>query len=213
MALISKGNKWFYRCVLFLLVMAALSSKAQIYKHSIGMDLNRNVHGSGDMPGVSMDLRYIKQIKQRFAWYGEAGASINSMNDYFFYDDKNGNPQRNSLRYVTAGLQIGGGIRYSPIHRASDLSIQVGPIVRYQSSSLPYSISTYYPPIVNTEVPVHVFDQGDDPMETVALGARLRIGYSYTFKKGFIVGLSGNYQTDTNADAIYGYGISVGKSF
>lgn len=199
--------------MLFLAFTVTCSSFAQKGSRFFVLDINRSVHGSGDLPGILTDVRYVNTKGKKTAWYGELGGTVNNGRDYFFYKDDSGNPKSTSIRYVTAGIQLGAGFRYSPLKSSNEISIQAGPIVRYQSSSLPFLVSTYYPPFVNTTFPVHSFDQGEDKMETIALGAKLRIAYSYTFKKGFLAGINGNYQTDTNADAIYSYGITVGKAF
>ncbi|MFV0604631.1 MAG: hypothetical protein ACK5NK_02205 [Niabella sp.] len=181
-------------------------------KSTIYSNVNRSAHGSGDMTGIAFDIGYKEKLREKINWYGEIGASSHDVSFYESYIDNNSDLIDASLRFVTSGMQLSGGFSCNPIQIPNDLNLQIGVVLRYQTSSLPSSVATYYPIVTNLPFPAHAFEQYE-PMRTFAVGGKIAVGYSYTFKNNFFAGINGTYQTDTNGDSIYGYGLTIGKRF
>lgn len=182
-------------------------------KEKFIFDLDRSRHGTGDMSGILINLQYSKSFARRFDWYGDLGFSIH---DLVHINHNPNNPAKNEVyeqRYVTAGLQLGGGIAFKPLTGKNEISVQLGPLVRYQSSSLPVSSGVLYPEFTKLPFMVEQVQHMNEPLRTLNVGARLRLAYYYTFSNNTMIGIHANFQTDTYGDVLHGYGISVGKRF
>ncbi|WP_346238027.1 hypothetical protein ABDK00_003020 [Niabella insulamsoli] len=201
-------SKYVFAFALIFIMLPVLTF-SQVRREKIFFDLNRSRHGSGDMEGLSIGLQYNRGLSKRFDWYGDLGFSMYDLS----YQESNPNvgDETYEQRYVTAGLQIGGGVAYKPLAAKNEINIQLGPILRYQSSSLAGSASTYYPDLTGLPMVVEHVKFYGEPLRTFNLGAKLRLGYSYVFTKGLLLGANVYLQTDTYGDTIHGYGITVGK--
>ena len=112
-----------------------------------------------------------------------------------------------------AGLQIAGHIGYSIVRNIrNELQVKLGGLFRYQSSSLPYSITILYPAITNLDFPVIVFDNVG-PLRTFVPGASIQIRYNYTFNNKLTLGILGGFQADTEGDNISQISITAGFRF
>lgn len=144
------------------------------------------------------------------AWYAEFATGINNRATKLSYQ-VNGQTIDGSLRFITAGFQLGGGLGYNPVFKNNELLLRLGPIFRYQSTNVGgYSI--YYPAATQFAFPLVAYDH-HRPQKTYSFGGKLSAIYLRSFKKGILAGVNGFYQTDTNSDAVYGYGVTVGKKF
>ncbi len=209
----SKCRRILNGAFLVVLVIASMAAIGQEKNEKFVLDFDRSRHGTGDMNGIIVNLQYSKRFARRFDWYGDLGFSIH---DLVRLNDNPNNPAKNEIyerRYVTAGLQLGGGIAFRPITGKNEFSIQLGPLVRYQSSSLPVSSGILYPEFTKLPFMVEQVQHMDEPFRTFNVGARLRLAYYYTFSRNIIIGANANLQTDTYGDVIHGYGLSVGKRF
>lgn len=201
-----------YLFILFFLIHTTLIF-CQSNNEKLVLDINNNMHGTGDMNGVYVNTQYSKMFSKKFDWFGEMGFSVNDLTYIDYFPGLENNDLRYEQRYVTAGLQFGGGISYRPLSKNSEVNIQLGPVVRYQSSSYPVSASTFSPTMTKLPIVVEHVNHGNEPLRTIALGGKLRLGYIYTFKKGFLIGANAHFQNDTNGDTMYSYGLTVGKRF
>lgn len=199
----------------FIVIVITVSMVAigQEKNEKFVLDFDRSRHGTGDMNGVFVNLQYIKSFAKRFDWYGDLGFSIH---DLAHSNNNPNNPAKKEIyeqRYVTAGLQLGGGIAFKPLIGKNEFSVQLGPLLRYQSSSLPVSAGILYPETTKLPFMVEQVQHMNEPFRTFNVGARLRFAYYYTFSRNILLGANANLQTDTYGDVIHGYGISVGKRF
>jgi hypothetical protein len=175
-------------------------------------NVNRSGAGTGDLKGVFVNLGYQKYFKKKLSWYAEFGANSHNGEDYLSYTINNNPPVDASIRFVTSGMQLGGGFGYSPLRTAHEIQFKLGTILRYQASNAASGYAIYFPPMVNLPFPVITLDNGEK-MRTYSIGYKLNISYSYTIKKKYIIGVNGFYQNDTNADTFFGYGLAAGISF
>jgi hypothetical protein len=90
--------------------------------------------------------------------------------------------------------------------------LSLGPIVRYQSSSIPDIIDILYPALTALPFPVESV-QFTDSFRTISLGAVLKLNYYYTFENYYFLGPTGGFQTDTNGDNISYVSLGFGKRF
>ncbi len=196
-----------------IFIMVSTTAIGQEKNEKFILDFNRSRHGTGDMNGVFVNLQYSKGFARRFDWYADLGFSVH---DLVYFNNNPNNPAKNEIyeqRYVTAGLQLGGGIAFKPLLGKNEISIQLGPLVRYQSSSLPVSAGILYPETTKLPFMAEQVQHMNEPLRTFNVGARLRFAYYYTLGRNILVGANANIQTDTYGDVIHGYGISVGQRF
>ncbi|MGN7787675.1 hypothetical protein ACTJIJ_24285 [Niabella sp. 22666] len=196
-----------------IFIIASMAATGQEKNEKFILDFDRSRHGTGDMNGIFVNLQYSKGFARRFDWYGDIGFSIH---DLVYLNDNPNNPAKNEIyeqRYVTAGLQLGGGIAFKPLIGKNEFSVQLGPLVRYQSSSLPVSAGILYPEFTKLPFMVEEVKHMNEPLRTFNVGARLRLAYYYTFSRNILIGANANFQTDTYGDVIHAYGLSVGKRF
>ncbi|MFV0605523.1 MAG: hypothetical protein ACK5NK_06725 [Niabella sp.] len=209
--LILKENRMTNKFIIGIVFLITFWSNIVSAQNGVYADIDKANHGTGDLRGISVSIGYEKFFKKKLAWFSEFGTDITDREDPLNYT-LNNRDINGSLRYTTAGVQLNGGIAAFPLKNKNEVKISLGGIFRYQSSSLPYSHETVYPPLLNYPYPLNGFQQ-EDNMRTFTLGGKLRFGYAYHFQIGFVLGVNGYIQTDTNGDSIYGYGLTIGKRF
>jgi hypothetical protein len=170
-------------------------------------------HGSGDMKGMVFGVEYTSYFNKRFSLTYSLRSTINSSKDKILVDN-GGTVTDASVRFTTAGVQLGvnGGI--SIIHSAHhEFMIKLGPFGRYQSASNGSDGYRLYDPAA-TGIPTYLVEyQNVTPQETVVIGGILQFQYNFTFGKDIFIGLQPGFQTDTNADAILQASLTIGKRF
>ncbi len=178
-------------------------------------NFGRSFNGTGDIMGFQYGFTYAKYLGGKKIYWSigfEGTLHDDEVIDYFFVDDQ-GNNRDGKSRYVTSGLQLVGGIGYQFIKSSRhDLGLSVGPLLRYQSSSIPDVVTILFPAVTDLPFPVQVVEFRE-PFRTVSLGAVLKLNYYYKFENDFVLGLTGGFQTDTNGDTISYISLGVGKRF
>lgn len=173
----------------------------------------RSLHGSGDMMGIVFGTEYINFISKRFSLNYSLRATINSSKDeYILTDPVAGTTTDNSVRFTTAGVQLGVSAGFSLLKNTRhDFKISFGPFGRYQSASNGSDgYSTYYP--TRTGIQGILFEyQNKTPQETFAVGGLLQFQYDFTIGNKVYIGIVPGFQTDTNGDAIPQVALTIGR--
>ncbi|MDQ3278091.1 MAG: hypothetical protein M3Q06_07180, partial [Bacteroidota bacterium] len=141
--------------------------------------------------------------------------SINNATDKItFRDNFAGITTDASVRFTTAGVQLGASGQYSFVRtRHQEFLVSLGAFGRYQSASNGsdgYQI--YYPNRTNVPA-VLIGYQNRTPQKTYAIGGLFQFAYNYTFNQNFLIGFAPGLQTDTNGDMIIQGVLRVGKRF
>ena len=161
--------------IIFLFYTNTIFSQEQFATFNFG----RSYNGTGDLGGFQYGISYGKNINQkRLFWtVGFEGTLHDDESIEYFFTDEQGNNLDGKSRFVSAGLQLVGSLGYDFIksdrHR---FGASVGPLLRYQSSSIPDVISTFFPIITDLPFPVQVIEFRE-PFRTLALGAVLKVNY------------------------------------
>lgn len=202
----------------FLFILAAkisAQSERQNERFHLHISFGRSLNGTGDISGYQYGLeigRYLRSSK--FYWsVGLEGTLHDEETINFFFEDDQGNNLDGKSRFVTGGIQIVGGLGYQPVNNnRHNFGLSLGPLLRYQSSSIPDIVEITFPVATDLPFPIqqNIFRE---PFRTVSLGAALKIKYAYCFGNNFFLGLLGGIQTDTNGDTISQVAVMVGKKF
>jgi len=170
-------------------------------------------HGSGDLNGIIFGAEYLKYLSGRFLLDFNIRATINDGKDEIIVNNTTtGTKTDASLRYTTAGVQIGvnGGLSIFK-NMKHEFIISLGAFGRYQSASNGSDGYSFYSPQA-TGLPVALigFDNRT-PQETFSLGGILQLQYHFTIKNNIYIGILPGFQTDTNGDAIPQIALTLGR--
>lgn len=183
-------------------------------RSSLQFNFGRSFNGTGDISGFQYGLTFAKSLGKKTYWsVGFEGTLHDDERTTSTFDDGEGNTFESKSRYVTGGIQLVGNFGYDFIKNFKHaFGLSVGPLIRYQSSSIPDSRSTLFPIVTDLPFPVERTEY-TNPFRTIALGAVLKLNYYYTFDSNFMLGLTGGFQTDTNGDTISYLSLGFGKRF
>jgi len=203
-------------CIAFLFThISVAQTRSPDLSRSIAFNAGFTKHGTGDMRGIMFGFSYEKKFRPQLAWGVELGTTIHD-GSYGLLVNYNGQePVDMSYRFTVAGAQLVGRVGYDFIRSPRiDLGLRLGALVRYQSSSLPNQLSTYFPgPGSQFPFPVYLAVQSE-PQRTVSLGAQSQLFLNYNVGRKMFVGASAGLQLDTNGDTMFPQLlVSVGRRF
>lgn len=179
----------------------------------LNLSFGRSKHFSGDITGIIFSTEFSKKIKQRVSYSIALTGTIHDGEDRLYFSAFSGQQINGSIRYVTAGVQVSSHLGYHFINTTkSDFQLRFGPLLRYQSSSLPDAVTILYEPITGLPIPVIYFEQYE-PQRIFSTGGSLQLRYDYTFNKKIAIGILGGFQIDSNEDNIAQVAFSVGRRF
>jgi hypothetical protein len=184
-------------------------------RHALQVTGGYGLHGSGDMNGMVFGTEYISYLTKRFSLNYNFRGSINNGRDEIFVTDNNTGRQTDaSIRFTTAGVQLGVNAGYSMVRtRAHEFAVSLGAFGRYQSASNGTDGYSLYGP-QRTGIPtVLVGYDNRSPQQTYALGGIFQLQYRLTFSDKFIIGLAPGFQTDTNGDVMVQGVLTAGRRF
>jgi hypothetical protein len=202
-------------CVFSLSVITITgSAQSNLRDHALQVTGGYSRHGSGDMKGIVFGTEYIKYYSRHFSLDYNFRAGINNAIDKIYLYDGTGSRTDKSIRFTTAGVQLGVNSQYSIIRRKShEIIASLGAFGRYQSASNGSDgYSLYYPN--QTGIPTVLVEYNNrTPQKTYSAGGLFQLQYNFTTRKSFIIGLTPGFQTDTNGDAIVQLALVLGKRF
>jgi len=199
----------------FIFINGKLLSQhnSELLNNSLQLDIARSKHGTGDSPGFIMNAEYKKYFRQRLSFSIGLGATINDGSVPIFYTDQNGNNIDASIRYNTDGLQLSSKLGISFIKNTdNDFGFQIGPLLRYQSSSYYDELNVLFPLLTGLPFPVTA-TINNSPQKTYSLGGLAQLYYNHAINDKVYIGVSIGLQTDTNGDTIKQAGLACGMKF
>lgn len=192
--------------ILLLAIGLAVSSSAQTgktkYPEYFQLAGGISKHGTGDMNGYAISVDYKRYLRPRTSISIGLATTIHDGVFQILYTDPNNNPIDGSFRYGTSGIQLNARMGYSMIRtKHHTLDVQVGALLRYQTSSYYDDLTTLYPPATGLPIPVF-FQVNRSNQRTVSFGGIGALQYQYHFTSGDHIGIRGSLQTDTQGDVI-----------
>lgn len=203
--------------LLFLFFLPALLSAQNtttLLDKYLQIDIGTGMHGSGDLGGFTFNTSYTNYFRKKIFYTLEVGTSINYGASSLFYVNSSGKTFDSSYRYTTAGIQLVGKIGLSFFrNKKNDLGLRIGPLVRFQSSSVPDGVSTLFPAAgTGFDMPVSFFDYVT-PQNTLAIGGVFQLFYNYSISNKIYIGPSAGFQSDSNGDTITNISLACGMKF
>lgn len=199
---------------LFTFSFITITAFSQTSKnHNVFISSGTSFAGTGDLRGFYFTIGGEKKIK-RWNFNINATTTIHDGQDDLYYQVNNSGPVNDgSIRFSTAGLQLAGigGFSFTKSSK-HNLQFGLGPVFRYQSSSYHDQYAIYYPAATQLPVPVVVFTNRF-PLRTFAIGGIAKLGYDYTIKNKWVVGINTTFQTDSNGDNFFNKGLQFGYKF
>lgn len=178
-------------------------------KKFIELDFASSIHGSGDLQGINFSSSYVFQ-KNRFSQLVFIKGTIHDGEDTQIFELPDGRINDGSIRYTTAGVQVGYGVRYSFIKLDKhDTEIGVNGFARYQSSSL-YDAFTRFSSLPDIPFPVVILEH-TEPARTYAVGLNIILSHRFRITESVGIKAFGDFQFDTNGDTIRGVGLGISK--
>lgn len=201
--------KFFIFFILLFLIFSLSAQKNELPRYHLQVSAGRCFHGSGDLRGVIFSTDFSKYVKKKLSLGLSLSGTVHDGNYplYFTY----GNQEVDgSLRYTVAGVQLAGLIGYGIVRNEEhEIQIEGGPLLRYQSSSLPDYYEIAYPAATGLPYPVIIY-QHSSPQRTYSIGGVLQLHYNYTFSRRFTIGLLAGFQADTEGDNLFQTSLSAG---
>ncbi len=179
--------------------------------HALQLVAGWSRHGSGDMRGIIFGAEYIRYYTKRFSLNYHFRGGINSSKDAMFYQPPgSGSYNDASIRFTTAGVQLGVNAGFSPVRTLRhEFRISAGPFIRYQSESNTDGYSIYQTSISGIPGPVVQYNNRT-PHERFAVGGLVQFEYNFTFKKIYIGPLAG-FQFDSDGNTIPQLALVIGR--
>ena len=198
----------------FLPALLCAQDNTALLNKSIQVDMGTGLHGSGDLAGLTLNTSYTHYFRKKVSYTVEVGTSIHYGSSALYYTDKSGKNIDGSYRFTTAGIQLAGKIGLSVFrNKKNDLGLRLGPLVRYQSSSIPDSISTLFPAAgTGFDVPIS-FVSNESPQNTLSIGGVFQLFYNYSISNKIYIGPSAGFQIDSNGDTITNISLACGMKF
>ena len=192
--------------LLLLTVLISVSSSAQTSTTRLPeyfqLATGISKHGTGDMSGYAIAIDYKRYLRQRTSISIGLATTIHDGVSLIYFTDPNNNPVDGSYRYGSSGIQLNARAGYSMIRsKRHTLDVQLGALVRYQTSSYYNELTTLFPALTGYPIPLSYLIHRDK-QRTVSFGGIGVIQYQYHFTSGDHIGVRGSLQTDTNGDVI-----------
>ena len=174
-------HQFYFLAFLLLSFTAESQTSSNSKTESVRLSIGRSFNGSGDLEGISFEAAYVVPLSPRFDLAPGFTTTIHYGYDAMVYD---GYPDQ-SLRFVTAGLQLNPVVEYKFITAGPHtFKIIGGGLARFQSTSVPeiYSISSPTP---------------TNPESTYVIN---KFGKQNTFTVGYIAGLGYMFDIHPNGN-------------
>jgi len=170
---------------------------------SIGGGYSR--HGTDDVGGIYFSANYFSKLRSKFGYSISLSSTLHDGGtSVLYFDEINAVWKKGKLPFVTAGIQLSGGLTYRLANlKKSNIILGLSPVLRYQSTSNPdYSLANFYP--------TNYFS--DNRFErSFSFGGTAFLIYSVAIKDNFFVSITASMQYDTQEDALSMIGFSVGR--
>jgi hypothetical protein len=187
--------------------MAAAQQEVNSFQLSVGPSW----HGTGDLRGFAVGVTYEHDYTKRFSLANGLTTTIHYGKDQAFNSLFPGiSPEERLMRFTTAGIQLhslaGLAILSTADHK---LKVDAGVILRFQSTSYPAAYSYYQDSTVFPEPFYVIYDIGKQ--NTLSPGYTFGLSYLTKISMQYQLGIKAFFQNDTNADAITGVSLTIGR--
>lgn len=178
-------------------------SQSEMPAETIELNFGCTRHGTGDLGGFIINAEYRRYFRPRVYFTGGLAATINDGFRELTYTTPSGEVIDGSIRNAIGGVQLSSRVGWDFIRRSrNSFSVSVGPLVRYQTSTVPDALSIYFPGGgTGFPFPAIVFEHYS-PQRTLSLGAAVQLSYRYQLPAKFFLGANAAFQTDSNGDAL-----------
>ena len=188
-----------------ILVHGYSQSPEELPQNSIHLAAGLSEHGTDFVNGFAMTVEYHHYFRERLSWSGGVGFTLHDGSTRVIFVDNNV-ARNGAVRFTTGAVQTWFRLGYSFIRTSRhNLQVELGPLLRYQSTSNPEIIGLLLNPDIYFTAPL--------PARSLAFGGIGSISYSYTFQNNFFLRLQACLQYDTNQDALNMFGLGIGKRF
>lgn len=201
-----KKNSLLVLFVLFIYNTSNGQTENEMSNNSLQLSLAFSMDGTDNVGGFSISTEYTHFHRRKFSWSVGLTTTIHDGSVPVEYYTSNGVIEEGTVYYTTSGIQSSFAFGYSIIRtKQHNLHAQIGPLVRFQTSSNPEREGLALSPYVYFETLKNY--------QTLSFGGIGGISYSYTFQNNIFILLQGSLQIDSNNDAFNMVGIGVGKRF
>lgn len=200
----------FQLMAVFLFTSPTTQAQSKHAGEFISLDIGYSKHGTGDLRGFMVNTEYRKYLRERIFFAAGIAVTVHDGFRLLEYEGLNGQVVDGSIRNATGGAQLSARIGWDFLQQSQhSLGAMVGPLIRYQTSTIPDALSIYFPgAATGFPFPAIVYEH-HSPQRTTSFGAVLQLSYRYHFHSRYSVGATAGFQTDTNGDAIWQLGGSM----
>jgi hypothetical protein len=188
----------------------ALNAQSKTYREFLSLDIGYSKHGTGDLPGFIVNTEYRKYFHERLFFTAGIAVTVHDGFRDLKYEGLNGQIVDGSIRDATGGAQVSAKVGWDFLQKSQhSLGAMVGPLLRYQTSTIPDALSIYFPGATGGfPFPAIVYEH-HSPQRTTSFGGIIQLTYRYYFHSRYSLGATAGFQTDTNGDAIWQLGGSM----
>jgi hypothetical protein len=193
--------------ITFITITASSQNKNSLY-----VSAGRSFNGTGDLKGIALDVFHEHQLNKRLSIVNGIGNTIHwGTHTGFNFLSPGSSPREKLFRYTTAGLQFNSQISFTLLNFSDNkIKVAAGPMVRFQSSSLPAMFQYVQDQRFYFE-PFYVFNN-TEKQNTFSPGYNVSLSYINSISYKYKVGFKAAFQNDTQADVITQLSIILGAN-
>jgi hypothetical protein len=198
--------------IYFLLASFLISQVAAQSKNAFFVSAGKSFHGTGDLKGIAVDVMHEHNLNKRLSWSNSLTTTIHYKIHRGLNNNNSSQPslQDNLMRFTTAGIQLNSHIDLTLINFSDNkIKLEVGPMLRFQSSSYPTSFGIHQE---NNFPYLYYVVNYNENYNTISPGYNVSLSYitnvSYKYKAGF----KATFQNDTRSDVITSLSLIFGTS-
>jgi hypothetical protein len=194
----------------FLFFCPTLKAQSKTAREYLSLDIGYSKHGTGDLPGFIINTEYRKYFRERLFFAAGIAVTVHDGFRDLKYEGLNGQIVDGSIRDATGGAQVSAKVGWDFLQKSQhSLGAMVGPLLRYQTSTIPDALSIYFPGATGGfPFPAIVYEH-HSPQRTTSFWGIIQLTYRYHFHSRYSLGATAGFQTDTNGDAIWQLGGSL----
>jgi hypothetical protein len=182
-----------------ILTSAQKQSQAGPMPNAVQISGGYSTHGTGDLLGFAVDFSYEHSLSNRFDLTNGITTTVHNDNS-------------SPLPGLTVGVQLT-SIFNTNLNLVSKspkkIRIGAGAVLRYESTSLPVSYSTFTDPNISPD-PI-VIISNPNKLNTVAIGYNFGLSFLSQVSHKHQLGIRMSFQSDTNGSAITQVNLIFGR--
>jgi hypothetical protein len=194
----------------FALILCAVFSHAQL-ENKIGIFGAYSGHGVEDLTGFKVSAYHEHAFNPGISMLNGFSTSIHwGKNNGFNNINPGVTPENYLMKFTTAGFQLQSSLQaYIIKGKVFNFSFDAGPIIRFQSSSVPeiygfHQNADYYPE------PFYVISD-NSTANSLAVGYDIGVTVRKKLDEKIYMGIRASYQNDSQANSIFSVGLIFEK--